>query len=134
MAVQPWRWTCCSRQLGSSAAEKKTSQERLTGRQRETERSPHRREEARSRKWLPRLAVVGARDNSSPASCRMQCLSGEVADMEDRDESVARCCPEGGSRWHCSCFVRSSALAGIDRRLLLGSTVGSCWDRPQAAR
>jgi hypothetical protein len=25
-----------------------------------------------------------------------------------------------------------SALAGIDRRLLLGSTVGSCWDRPSA--
>jgi hypothetical protein len=28
----------------------------------------------------------------------------------------------------------SSALSEIDRRLLLGSTVGSCWDRPQAAR
>jgi hypothetical protein len=27
-----------------------------------------------------------------------------------------------------------SALAGIDRRLLLGSTVGFYWDRPQAAR
>jgi hypothetical protein len=26
------------------------------------------------------------------------------------------------------------ALAGIDRRLLLGSTVGSCWDRLQAVR
>jgi hypothetical protein len=26
----------------------------------------------------------------------------------------------------------SSALAGIDHRLLLGSTVGSCWDRLSA--
>jgi hypothetical protein len=26
----------------------------------------------------------------------------------------------------------SSALSEIDRRLLLGSTVGSCWDRPSA--
>jgi hypothetical protein len=25
-----------------------------------------------------------------------------------------------------------SALTGIDRRLLLGSIVGSCWDRPSA--
>jgi hypothetical protein len=44
------------------------------------------------------------------------------------------------------CRDQPSALAGIDRRLLLGSTVGSCrrlllgstvgfcWDRPQAAR
>jgi hypothetical protein len=30
------------------------------------------------------------------------------------------------------CWDRPSALAGIDRRLLLGSTVGSCWDRPSA--
>jgi hypothetical protein len=44
------------------------------------------------------------------------------------------------------CWDQPSALAGIDRRLLLGSTVGSChrlllgstvgfcWDQPQAAR
>jgi hypothetical protein len=29
-----------------------------------------------------------------------------------------------------SCWDRPSAFAGIDRRLLLGSTVGSYWDRP----
>jgi hypothetical protein len=33
-----------------------------------------------------------------------------------------------------SCWDRSSALARIDRRLLLGSTVGSCWDRPSELR
>jgi hypothetical protein len=27
-----------------------------------------------------------------------------------------------------SCWDRPSALAGIDRQLLLESTVGSCWD------
>jgi hypothetical protein len=27
---------------------------------------------------------------------------------------------------------RADDLVGIDRRLLLGSTVGSCWDRPSA--
>jgi hypothetical protein len=32
------------------------------------------------------------------------------------------------------CWDRPSALAGIDRRLLLGSTVGSCWDRSSALR
>jgi hypothetical protein len=32
------------------------------------------------------------------------------------------------------CWDRPSALAGIDRRLLLGLTVGSCWDRPSALR
>jgi len=32
------------------------------------------------------------------------------------------------------CWDQPSALARIDRRLLLGSTVGFCWDRPQAAR
>jgi hypothetical protein len=31
-----------------------------------------------------------------------------------------------------ACWDQPSALAGIDRRLLLGSTVGSCWDRPSA--
>jgi hypothetical protein len=30
------------------------------------------------------------------------------------------------------CWDQPSALVGIDRRLLLGSTVGSCWDRPSA--
>jgi hypothetical protein len=30
------------------------------------------------------------------------------------------------------CRDQPSALAGIDRRLLLGSTVGSSWDRPSA--
>jgi E3 ubiquitin-protein ligase SIAH1 len=32
----------------------------------------------------------------------------------------------------CSCWDQPSALAGIDRRLLLGSIVDSCWDRPSA--
>jgi hypothetical protein len=32
------------------------------------------------------------------------------------------------------CWDRPSALARIDRRFLLGLTVGFCWDRPQAAR
>jgi hypothetical protein len=32
------------------------------------------------------------------------------------------------------CRDQPSALAGIDHRLLLGSTVGFCWDRPQVAR
>jgi hypothetical protein len=32
------------------------------------------------------------------------------------------------------CWDRPSALAGINRRLLLGSTVGSCWDRPSELR
>jgi hypothetical protein len=31
-----------------------------------------------------------------------------------------------------SCWDRPSAFVGIDRRLLLGSTVGFCWDRPSA--
>jgi hypothetical protein len=30
------------------------------------------------------------------------------------------------------CWDRPSPLVGINRRLLLGSTVGSCWDRPSA--
>jgi hypothetical protein len=35
----------------------------------------------------------------------------------------------------CSiCWDRPSAFAGINRRLLLGSTVGSCWDRPSELR
>jgi hypothetical protein len=33
-----------------------------------------------------------------------------------------------------SCWDQPSALGGIDRRLLLGSTVGSWWDRPSALR
>jgi hypothetical protein len=33
-----------------------------------------------------------------------------------------------------SCWDQPSALAGIDRRLLLESTVGSCWDRPSELR
>jgi hypothetical protein len=32
------------------------------------------------------------------------------------------------------CRDQPSALVRIDRQFLLGSTVGSCWDRPQAAR
>jgi hypothetical protein len=33
----------------------------------------------------------------------------------------------GINRW-----LLPSGFAGIDRRLLLGSTIGSCWDRPSA--
>jgi hypothetical protein len=33
-----------------------------------------------------------------------------------------------------SCWDRSSVFDGIDRRLLLESTIGFCWNRPQAAR
>jgi hypothetical protein len=54
--------------------------------------------------------------------------------------------PSGGVRSRCrrrhvqrggvgrGCWDRPSALAGIDRRLLLGSTVSSCWYRPSALR
>jgi hypothetical protein len=95
------------------------------------ERSPHRREEARLRKWLPRLALVGARDSSSPVSCRMRCLHREVTDVEDGDESVARCCPdeegdgvaaasfncEGGTRWTAAEELWLSKGDGFDARL-----------------
>jgi hypothetical protein len=49
-------------------------------------------------------------------------------------EAAVQCWDQPSALVVGSCWDRPSVFAGIDRWLLLGSTVGFCWDRTQAAR
>jgi hypothetical protein len=90
-AVQPWRWTCCSQQKKILRAAHRQAEENGE------ESSPERRSSLEE--MASEVGVCWSSGQQQPGVecgiCRGRC-----------DESVARCCPGGGRRWRCGCFVR----------------------------